>query len=180
MLNRLHHLLLGLSGSLLVLALEGIVAATPGFAAEQITFKYGPFARSVPVASLREYAETDKASPDLAALLGFVKAKDRDALQQGLKIKLPVDVVTVDRLLRSPAGETLLSKGSQAIVHPGGAGVQALRGGLVVAAASKEGLGVLSFLEAYPDPNMTINLPVALKLAKSDGLGGLLGTFLKQ
>ncbi len=170
----LRHSVLGVS-SLLILLAQGLTSA-PSQAAEQVTIKYGPFGRTVSVADLRQYAETSKASPKLASLLRLVKPKQRESLQKGLNLKLPFDVVQVDKLLRAGPGAQLLPQVAKATILPGDSEEMAMRSGLVLAAASKEGFGVLSFLEAYPTPTLTIDARAAQKLLKSNStLGSLLG-----
>ena len=147
----------------------------PGIAAEKVSMFYGPFGRSVSVAALRQYAETEQAPPELAPLLRLVSAEQRATLLTALQTQLPFDVVAVDQLLRSPLGEPILDQVADVTRLPGGAEKQALRGAMIVAAASPEGLSVISFLEAYPTPTMTIDLRKAMPLLEStDGLGSLL------
>ncbi|NCJ05722.1 alpha/beta hydrolase [Synechococcales cyanobacterium C] len=179
MLTGLKHWLVGISGTLMVL---GVGATTqPSVAAEKISIFYGPFGRSVSVSDLRQFAETEVAPPDLAALLRLVSTEQRASLLKGLQTKFPFDVRATDQLLRSPLGEPLLNQVAEVTRLPGGAEKQAMRGALIVAAASPEGLGVITFLEAYPTPTMTVDLRKALQLLEStDGLGTLLQQGLGQ
>jgi Alpha/beta hydrolase of unknown function (DUF1400) len=137
-------------------------------AAETLSIWYGPFQRSISIADLRQYAETQKAPPGLAAYLKWFKPAQRQGFQQLLNAKLPVDVTTVSRLVYSPQfGEPLLSRISPVIIRADSAGPQALRAALVLAAASKDGLGVISLLEAYPSSEINLDIPVLLRLLKS-------------
>lgn len=180
MLKPLHRLLLGLSTPLMLLALEAGLATAPSQSAEKLTLRYGGFGRSVAVESLREYAQTGVAPADLASLLNFLNPSDRTSLRQTLNVKFPLDVVTVDRLARSPIGQQLLTEAAKVTIRPDDAGQVALRGALILAAASQDGLSVLSFLAAYPGQTLTLDVPAAQKLAKSSGgLQGILGSFLK-
>ncbi len=181
MLKHWHRLLLSVSVPLMAVALESTLATAPGRAAEQVEFKYGPFARSVAVSSLRTYAETGEAPADLAPLLRFVKQADREALKQNLSLKLPINVVTVNRIISSPNGQKLVTEVARTtVVRPENAAPLALQGGLLLSAASEQGFGILSFLEAYPLRTLTVNIPAVQELAKSSGgLQGLLGNLLK-
>jgi Alpha/beta hydrolase of unknown function (DUF1400) len=178
MFNRVRHLLLGVSSSALFIALGATLGANPGAAAERLSLRYGPFQRSVPVADLRTYAETGETTAELASLLSLVSRKERESLLEGLKFKVPLDVVAVDKLVRSPIGEQLLKKVAGITNRRDDAALPALRGGLVMAAASKEGLGVLSFLEAYPSPVLEINIKKALR--EGTDVGQLLQGFMQQ
>ncbi|MGF1600848.1 MAG: alpha/beta hydrolase [Thermosynechococcaceae cyanobacterium] len=176
MLNFLRRSTLRLAGSFIVLGLGSGLVGAPGQAAEKVIIKYGAFGRSVSVADLREYAETSKASPELASVLSIVKSEQKESLQKGLKIKLPFNAVQVDKLLRSGPGAQLLPQVAKVTILPGDSEELAMRSALVIAAGSKEGLGTLSFLEAYPTPTLTIDARAMQKLLKSNAsLGALMG-----
>lgn len=136
-------------------------------AAETVSFWYGPFQRSVSVADLRQYATTEVVSPDLAGLFAFVKPRTRQEVRKVLNYKIPLDVVTLSRLLDSDPGSKLLSQFSSALVRKDDAGILAMRGGLILGAASKEGLSVLTFLEAYPNSELGLNIPKFFQVLKS-------------
>lgn len=175
--SRVRQSLLGLSGLSLVLALEGLFVA-PAPAAENVVFKAGPFARSLPVQDLRTYAETQSASPQLKPLLRRFKSEDQAMLREFLQIKYPLNVVAVDNLLRTDYGQKFLSDAAKLTVRRDDAEVQALRAALILGTRPSEGLGVISFLEAYPSENLTVDLPQAFKFIKENNqilqrLGGL-------
>jgi len=161
-------LLSGLTGSLLVLVLDAAFAVTPSFAAKTISFKYGIFQRSLPIADLRTYAETQEASSELKSALRYLSDENEQTVQSALQIKLPLNVVLVDRLLRTDTGQTALSEVAQVIEREDDAAIPALRAALILGANSSEGLGVLSFLEAYPSQTITIDLPKALEFVKEN------------
>lgn len=176
MLHSFRRTISGLSGFLTIIGCS--LMSTPSQAAEQVTIKFGPFGRTVSVADLRTYAETSRASPELASVLSIVKSEQRESLQKGLNIKLPFEAVQVDKLLRSGPGAQLLPQVAKVTILPGDAEELAMRSGLVLAADSEEGLGVLSFLEAYPVPTLTLDARAMQKLLKSNSdLGSLLGGF---
>jgi hypothetical protein len=143
------------------------VASSPALASETLSVWYGPFQRSLSIADLRQYAETGTISPDLAGLFRFVKPKTRTEIRKVLNYKVPLDVVTVNRLLDSPPGKQLLEKVSPAFIRKDDAGIVALRGGLILSAASKDGLTALSFLESYPNSEVSLNLPQFMKVMQS-------------
>lgn len=163
-----RHLLPGLAGSLLVLVLDVAFAITPSFAAKTISFKYGIFQRSLPIADLRTYAETQEASSDLKGALRYLNDENEQTIQSALQLQLPLGVVQVDRLLRTGTGQTALSEVAQVIEREDDSGILALRAALVLGATSPQGLSVLSFLEAYPSQTITIDLPKALEFVKEN------------
>lgn len=173
--SHFQRLLLSLSTTSLVLGL-GIVVA-PALAADSVVFKAGPFERSLPVADLRTYAETQAVSSQLKPVLRFLESEDQATLQEFLQVKYPLDVVTVDRLIRTEYGQQFLSEAAKFTVRDDDSGVQALQAALILG-ISPEGLGVLSFLEAYPSQELTVDLPRALQFIKANNqilkrLGGL-------
>jgi hypothetical protein len=176
MLHSFRRTTLGLAGVLTLLGYG--LTSSPSQAAEQVTIKFGPFGRTVSVDDLQAYAETSKASPELASVLSIVKSKQREALQKGLKVKLPFEAAQVDKLLRSGPGAQLLPQVAKVTILPGDAEEVAMRSALVMAAGSEEGLGVMSFLKAYPTPTLTLDAKAMQKLLKSESsLGSLLGDF---
>ena len=170
-----RRLLWILSSSLMLASLSCM--SLSGRAAEKVTVSYGPFGRSLKVSDLRKYSETGRPPRELASLLSVIGEEERASLLTGLKLKLPLNVVIMDKLLRSPQGDQILTQIASATSLPGGAEKLALRSALIGAASSKDGLGILSFLEAYPTQRLKINVPEAQKLLKSGSslLGGFMG-----
>jgi len=80
---------------------------------------------------------------------------------------IPLPLVLVSRLLNTRIGEALLDRLAN-IVYPlktPGAGVPALRAAIVMGIADGNGnLSPVSFLRAYPNREMEVNLPALLAL----------------
>lgn len=177
MFNHFRRYALGLTGSLLLLMSDSMSPLSK--AAEKITFKFGPFSRSISMADLRQYAKNAEAPPELASLLNKMKSEQRDSQKKGLNTSLPFSVIQMDQLLRSEPGTRLLPQIAQLTFLPGGSEELALRSALIGAAASDEGLTVLKILETYPTPNLTVDMKAMQKFLKSsqgirsllDGLG---------
>lgn len=175
--SHLRRFLWGISGLSVVLALEGFFLS-PALAAENIVLKAGPFSRSLPVEDLRAYAETESVSSELKPLLRRFDSDDQTMLREFLQIKYPFNVVAVDSLLKTDYGQQFLSDAAAITVRRDDAAVQALRAGLILGTRPPEGLGVISFLEAYPSENLTVDLPQAFRFIKANNqilqrLGGL-------
>ncbi|NJM74839.1 MAG: alpha/beta hydrolase [Acaryochloridaceae cyanobacterium RU_4_10] len=165
-----------LTGIAIGLTIVGIgLFPNPSWCAQKVTAKYGPFYRSISVTDLEQYAETGKASPELGSFLSLVKEKKRESFRKALRMKLPFDVVTVDELLKSPLADKLLTQVADTTILPGHFEKEALRSAVIAAAASKEGLGTLSFLKNYPTPTLTVDLQkmVILMKANKGGIPGL-------
>ncbi len=148
-------------GSLLTAAI--CLTATPSFAAEIVAVRYGLFEQSLPVADLRQYAETKTVSSSLSFFLRFANPEQQQELRSLLQTNLPVDLVALDRVLNSAVGVNFLKQLSTAIVEGDRAGVQALRAAAVLG-IKPQGLSILSFLEAYPDQKLSLDIPSALNV----------------
>ncbi|PSB28814.1 alpha/beta hydrolase [Stenomitos frigidus] len=152
----------GLLLSSAVLAVLCLVA-TPTLAAEKIAVRYGLFEQSLPVVDLRQYAETKTVSPALNGFLRFASQEQQQEFRSLLQIKLPIDLVALDRVLNGKTGVKLLQQLATAIVGGDRAGVQALRAAAVLG-IKEQGLSLLSFLETYPDQQLSLDLPNALNV----------------
>lgn len=164
------RLLLGLSGCLIPLLLDSLFGSLPSLAAKTIVVRYGLMEESVAVADIRKYAETQKVSKDLQFFLGFLKPKNKQRFQKALQVKRVLDIAAFSKLLNTPSGEQYLNRFSQAIIRRDQAGIPALKSALVLGANSPEGLGIVSFLEAYPSNKLVIDLGQGIKLLRRRNL----------
>jgi hypothetical protein len=152
---------LGVSSCLL---LTPGLTTQPVLASEEVAVRYGLLEESLPVADLRNYAEKQQVSAGMRDLLRFMSPTDQVELREFLQAKLPLDLVTVDRVLNRAPGTKFLVQAATATARGDHAGVQALRAAIVLGIQPNQGLSVLSFLEAYPNKRLTIDLPQALKV----------------
>ncbi len=159
-----RRFLLTLSSVLLFLGMESIFSLAPSFAASEIRFRYAVFEESLPVKDLRTYAETQKASSQLKHLLSFVGSENQSAVREVLQVKLPLNIVTVDKLLETDLGKKIMFEFVKVIIRRDKAGVQALRAASILGTHSPEGLSLITFLEAYPSERITFDLSQAPKL----------------
>lgn len=159
-----RRLLLGFSGALLVLALKSSFSSDPSYAAEEVAFRYEPFEETLSVKDLQTYAQTQKASSELKSFLSLLGSEKQQALQTFLQIKLPLNVVTLDKLLDQEVGKKTLAEAAKVTIRRDNAGSQALRAAFILGSLSQEGLGLVSFLEAYPSQKITIDVLQAPKL----------------
>jgi predicted dienelactone hydrolase len=158
-----------------------LVALTPFFgvnssvhAADTVVIRYGPIEESVSLEELKKSTETGKLPDSLGTYTKRMTEEQRRFLVEGLKIRIPINVATLGRLINTQIGTTILSDISTAITRRDEAGLQAMKGGLILAANSPQGLSILSFIAAYPSKRLEINLPQALTVA-----GSLNGAFVR-
>ncbi|MFM6138870.1 MAG: alpha/beta hydrolase [Sphaerospermopsis kisseleviana] len=150
------------------------IALTPFFvvntsakAADTVVIRYGPLEESVTLADLQKSAETSKLPASLELYTKRMTAQQREFLLGGLKSRVPINVVTLDRLINTQIGTTILRDISRAITRKDKAGVQAMRAGLILGANSPQGLSLLSFIRAYPSQSLEIDLPQAINVLRN-------------
>ncbi|MBE8990499.1 alpha/beta hydrolase [Nostoc sp. LEGE 12450] len=159
-----YRLLISLSGCLIFLLVHSGLGLLPSLAAEKVTVRYGLFEQSIPVADIRKYGETQKASSDLQSFLDYLSAKEKQKFQDALQVKMPLDIVALDKLINTGMGKQILSFASGAIARRDQASIQALRSALIIGAKSPDGLGLISFLEAYPSNQLVVDVSKISKL----------------
>ncbi|QYX34339.1 alpha/beta hydrolase [Sphaerospermopsis torques-reginae] len=140
---------------------------TSAQAADKLVVRYGPLEESASLADLKKTAETGELPDSLGTYTKRLNEKQRSFLVQGLKARIPVNVVTLNRLLNTQLGQTILHDISTALDRKDEAGVQAVRSGLILGANSPQGLSILSFMAAYPSQELKINVPQALTVAQT-------------
>jgi len=172
--GRRQRLLAGLLGL-------GLLCSTPAaLAAENIVLVSGAFRRSIPVADMELLATKGEARGLLGDLLRFGKQKPAE-VGKLLNQSIPLPLVLVSRLLYTRIGEALLDRLAN-IVYPlktPGVGVPALRSAMVIGIADGNGsLSAISFLKAYPNSDLEVNLPALLGLLqKANSISDLVRFF---
>jgi lysophospholipase L1-like esterase len=159
-----YRLLISLSGCLIFLLMHSGLGLLPSLAAEKVTVRYGLFEQSIPVADIRNYGEKQKASSDLQSFLDYLSAKEKEKFQEALQVKMSLDIVALDKLINTGMGKQILSFASGAIARRDRASTQALRSAIIIGAKSPEGLGLISFLEAYPSNQLVVDVSKISKL----------------
>jgi lysophospholipase L1-like esterase len=159
-----YRLLISLSGCLIFLLLHSCFGLLPSLATEKVTVRYGLFEQSIPVADIRNYGETQKVSADLQSFLGYLNTKQKQQFQDALQVKMSLDIVALDKLINTGMGKQILSFASGAIARRDQASIQALRSAIILGAKSPEGLGIISFLEAYPSNQLVVDVSKISKL----------------
>jgi predicted dienelactone hydrolase len=134
-------------------------------AADTVVLRYGLLAETVSLAELQKSAEIGDFPGGFKLYGRSLSTQQRRLLLATLRKQIPLNVVTVNRLLNTQIGTTILNDFSSAVVRKDKAGVQAIRAGLVLGSTAPQGLSLLSFIANYPSPSLEIDLPKALKIA---------------
>ncbi len=145
-------------------ALSAVLISLPVQAAEKINFVYGPIVVSLRVDSLDIFANENIVNKELAYYLNLANVNEagKKRLREILTKKAELDPILIYRFLRTPVGESFLEQFGKIIAIPGGRnGKYAIRGAIVQAALSEEGLSLLTFLHNFAT-DLQLNLDKAL------------------
>ncbi|MDZ8051891.1 MAG: alpha/beta hydrolase [Aulosira sp. ZfuVER01] len=140
---------------------------TSAKAADTVIVRFGPFTESISVADLQTAAETGEFPRDLEFYTNSLSEQQRRLVLGALRTKVPLNVVTISRLLNTQIGTTILNDLATAVVRKDRAGAQALRAGFVLGSVAPQGLSILSFIKNYPSKRLEISLPQAFAVAGS-------------
>jgi predicted dienelactone hydrolase len=136
-------------------------------AADSVVIRFGEFAESISLAELQTMATTGKFPDGYSMYTKRLSEEQRLQIIGALRTEIPVGVVTMNRLLNTPVGTTILTDLAKAIIRKDAAGVQAIRAGLVLAATAPQGLSVLNFIAVYPSKRLEIDLQQAFQVGKN-------------
>lgn len=140
---------------------------TSAIAAETVVVRFGLFTESISLADLQEATKTGKLPASLHSYTKGLSEQQRRFLLGALGMNIPMNVVTVNRLVNTQIGTTILNDFATALARKDKAGVQALRAGLVLGSTAPKGLSILSFIAAYPSKRLEIDLPQVFVIAQS-------------
>jgi predicted dienelactone hydrolase len=144
-----------------------ICGATVAKAADRLVVRFGAFSESMTLAELQAIAETGKFPDGYDIYTKRLSQQQRAQVISALRTNMPVSVVTVNNLLSTRIGTTILRDLTTVIKREDNAGLQALRAGLVLGSTTPQGLSVLSFIAAYPSKQLEIDLQQAFQVAST-------------
>ena len=142
-------------------------ANTSAIAADTVVVRLGLFTESISLAELQKAAKTGELSGSLQPYVKKLSEQQRRFFLGALGMNVPISVVTVNKLVNTQIGTTILNDFATALARKDKAGVQALRAGLVLGSTAPQGLSILSFIAAYPSKRLEINLPQAFIVTRS-------------
>ncbi|MBD2527210.1 alpha/beta hydrolase [Nostoc sp. FACHB-133] len=140
---------------------------TSAIAADTVVVRLGVFTESISLTELQNAAKTGELPRSLQSYTKGLSEQQRRFLLGALGMNIPMNVVTINKLLNTQIGTTILNDFATALARKDNAGVQALRGGLVLGSTAPQGLSILSFIAAYPSKRLEIDLPKAFIVAGS-------------
>lgn len=147
------------------IALTQFGANTSAIAADTVVVRVGLFTETISLAELQKAAKTGELPGSLQPYAKRLSEEQRRFFLGALGMNIPMNVVTVNRLVNTQIGTTILNDFATALARKDKAGVQALRAGLVLGSTAPQGLSILSFIAAYPSKRLEIDLPQAFVVA---------------
>ncbi|NJR49407.1 MAG: alpha/beta hydrolase [Leptolyngbyaceae cyanobacterium CSU_1_3] len=136
--------------------------AAPGFAAEKLNLRLGPFEQSIRVADLEKFAQTGEVPSALQLYSPFLTPEFRKVLTSRLQLDPNLGSQVVEEILKSASGKRLLKTLQQA--SPG-LTIEQLQAGFWLAARQANGLDALSVLKAIPQETVTVDVTQAIGVA---------------
>ncbi|PHJ65469.1 dienelactone hydrolase [Nostoc linckia z18] len=156
-----------LGSFLCAIALTQFSTNTSAKAADTVVVRFGLFTETITLAELQKTAKTGELPRSLQPYAKRLSEQQRQLFVGALNTNLPLNIVTINRLVNTQIGTSILNDLSTALAREDKAGVQALRAGLVLGSTTPQGLSILSFIAAYPSKRLEINVPQAFKVAGS-------------
>ncbi|MDZ7967835.1 MAG: alpha/beta hydrolase [Nostoc sp. DedSLP03] len=151
------------AGLFSAIALTQFGVNTSAIAADTVVVRLGLFTESISVTELQKAVKTGKLPGSLQSL----SEEQRRFFLGALSMNIPMNVVTLDKLINTQIGTTILNDFATALARKDKAGVQALRAGLILGSTAPQGLSILSFIAAYPSKRLEIDLPKAFVVTKN-------------
>lgn len=154
---------------------------TPAQAAMDVALVSGAFRRSIQVSDIAHLAKTEEPRGLLSDLLKL-SGQEPTQVAELLNKNLDVPLVLSSRLMNTRIGEALIRRIAQ-IIYPitsseSSVSVPAIRAAVIEGFQRPEGLTAVSFLEAYPNPVMAVNLPALFTvIEKAESIAGLVQFF---
>ena len=153
----------------------------PALAAKDVALVSGAFRRSIPVQEFEHLAKTGEAIGMLGNLLEF-SGQQPEQVAKLLNQSISLPLVLTSRLIETRIGEAIIRKVSK-IIYPiytpqPEVSVPAIRAGVINGLQSSKGLTAVSFLKAYPNDVMAVNLPALFGvMEKAESIAGLVQFF---
>ncbi|MEH2192318.1 MAG: alpha/beta hydrolase [Nostoc sp.] len=149
------------------IALTQFGANSSAIAADTVLMRLGLFTESISLAELQNAAKTGELPESLQPYAKGLSEQQRRFFLGALGMNIPMNVVTINKLINTQIGTTILNDFATALARKDKAGVQALRAGLVLGSTAPQGLSILSFIAAYPSKRLEINLPQAFMVGRN-------------
>ncbi|WP_083602360.1 alpha/beta hydrolase [Hydrococcus rivularis] len=161
--QKLFHSSIPLFGSIAALLFSlGYWIAPSAWAAERLSVRAGLFEHSVEVKSLEHLAKTGEVPSSLKSYKFLLTPTIKQAFTKSLYVDSALVEPLLADLFSSPDGEKLLDQLSKALP---GTDAQRIKDTFSLALHGRDALNFLSFVRAYPDATLTVDLAEVAKIA---------------
>ncbi len=157
----LRYLSLGLLSTLLT--------ATPGIAADRISFFYAPFGEfSLSTDSLEIFAKEGKITDELATYASRATPQQLAQLREVLQQRFNLTPTLISQFTYSPIGEQMMQRLGELLLNDTRQnGFYALRSALIIAAADPQGLTVVNILRKFPSSSVRLNFSEGIEIVNN-------------
>ncbi len=159
----------GLKGGCLSVGLV-VLAASPGWSAEQVVIRVGPLRQAIALRDLETFAQTGEVTPSLRLYQRFLSPQVQLALQQRLDLDPQMSDRFIEDVLASASGERLTE--SLAQIAPN-LTIPQLQAAIRLAATQADGLSILGILRAVPQETLEVDLSAAIGVISQLNLSNL-------
>jgi len=130
--------------------------------AENVFLYKGTFSRTIKIEALDKFKKTKKPSNKLKNLMKITNQKEKE-LHKILSLTIEVPLKTSSKLMNSKIGEVFLSRLSKIIyinkISNKQLNTKAIRSGILISSFdNNQKINLMSFLKAYPNKNVAIDL----------------------
>ncbi len=160
-----HSLVMGVIGAMAISAINGITTSVQ--AAQTVVLRRGSVAKSIDLADLKTLIETGTVPPKLEDTARILTPQQRSQIQDVLKAKFKIDVVATRDFLNTDVGNRLSSALASVTPREDRVGVLDVKTALILGARSPEGLSLNSFIEAYPNRSLDIDVDRAFEILRN-------------
>lgn len=147
-----------------------VLAACPGWSAEQVVIKVGPLRQAIALRDLETFARTGEVTPSLRLYQQFLSPQVQLALQRRLDLDPQMSDRLIEDALASPGGERLTE--SLAQIAPN-LTIPQLQAAIRLAATQADGLSILGILRAVPQETLEVDLSAAISVISQLNLSNL-------
>ncbi|MGK7912281.1 MAG: alpha/beta hydrolase [Synechococcus sp.] len=144
---------------------SAMLVASPARSADEISVRFGPFQRAIPVEDLETFVNTGDVPRSLRWYANRLTVEEQAAIRAVLREPLNVETNFLNAFIDSHIGGTLLQR-SVALFWGGPndeALLRALRASLILGSFEEGGLTVMNAVRNYPLSQVRLDLGVALR-----------------
>jgi len=160
-----HSLVMGVIGAMAISAINGITTSVQ--AAQTVVLRRGSVTESIDLADLKTLTETGTVPPKLEDAARILTPQQRSQIQDVLKAKFKIDVVATRDFLNTDVGNSLSSALASVTPREDRVGVLDVKTALILGARSPDGLSLISFIEAYPNRSLDIDVDRAFEILRN-------------